>query len=290
MLEWAILSIWIAGVTMTATPNGGRIVLTRKPLIEALKEDIGYDAAPAVAADRVVLLDWNRLAQLMAAPVAAVTEDHSRATAGLAGRGFELRLKGAAGAARVELHVQALSNAQAARAELVALATRTTMQVSPYHRGPGLGDLSCQTTPMDGEYAIIWTRANVCVQARAQGASADELRAWCAALDAAMAAAVVDRATAEKHAPALGGITADPPAGKVGQALTVTAATTGGPRHLCAVETDLAGTTLVETTGGGRGRAEYRVLRPGTLTVQVTAAEPQWLVPVTKTVQIELSP
>jgi len=257
-----------------------------KPPLEDFKERIGFADAPRPAADAVVVLDWNKLADHLGLSGWDPLRDVVSVGTGAASRIFEL----GRGDGRLRVEVYAMESPEAARQCLLELASMTMMRRIPYEKGPALGDLSCQSAAMPDRGGITWTRANVCVRVGLSNAAPDPLKDWCARLDAAMAAAVANHSAAALHAPRIRDLGATPREPSVQDTLTVTWKIEGGKGVESAAEVVSPADESVELLDQKVGMLLAKPRAPGKVVIRVMATEPQWLVPVSDSLEIQLAP
>lgn len=235
---------------------------------------IGYPAPTKGPADAVVLIDWDRLADLVSGAGPA-SRDRTLVQADGAIRFVTLPVGGTS----LDVDVYALDSAEHAQRRLVSLASMTMMRTNPYVSGPPIGDLSCQLPPSGERDRLLWTRANLCISIRADQCDPALLGQVAARLDDRMKKGLVDPAGAANSSPTIIDMAASPAVGKVGRPVTVTWRT----RPTTAVES--AGTIVdaeglgVTITDASPSSLTFTSDRPGDVAVEIGAVFPQWLVP-----------
>jgi hypothetical protein len=257
-----------------------------KSPLEDFKERIGFDEAPRPAADAVVVLDWNKPAEHLGLSGWNPLRESVTVRSGEAMRMFEF----GQGDGRLRVEAYAGESPERARQRLLELASMTMMRRIPFEKGPAVGDLSCQSAEMSDRGAIIWTRANTCVRVSIMNAAPSRLREWCARLDAAMAATVTRRAAAASAAPRIRDSGVSPKGPTVSDTVTVTWRIEGGKGIKSGAEVESPADESVEVLDQTDGQLLLRARMPGRIVIRITAADPQWLVPASDSLEIQIGP
>lgn len=248
---------------------------------------IGYPAATKGAADSVVVLDWDRVAELVpAAGPATADRTVVQADSGLGIRFLKVPLA----EHRLDIDIYAATSAAEAQRQLVAVASMTMMRVNPYEKGPPLGDLCCRLPAALGRSRLLWANANLFVSVRGDGCLPESMLGVAEALDRRLSASLVEAAVAEGSAPQLLDLVAAPSANKVGAPVSVTWRIRGElPAVSGAVVRD-AEARGVTITDAGPTSLQFVCERPGELVVDVAAVFPRWLVLRRDSLRVVISP